>query len=48
LESFLILQGRLNEGNKSFHILRGFFKATINYPGKTKKLKGRQLQQLIS
>jgi hypothetical protein len=44
--SFLILQQRLKEGKKG--ALRGFFKATINYPIQTKKLKGRQLQQSIS
>jgi hypothetical protein len=45
---FLILQGRLKEGNKGFHVLRAFFKATINYPRQTRKLKGRQLHQIIS
>jgi hypothetical protein len=46
--SFLILQGRLKEGNKGFHALRGFIKVTINYPRHTRKLKGRQLQQSIT
>jgi hypothetical protein len=47
LGSFLILQRRLKEGNNGFHVLRGFFKATFNYPRQTRKLKGMQLQELI-
>jgi len=38
----------LKEGNKGFHTLRGFFKAIINYPRQTRKLKERQFQQSIS
>jgi hypothetical protein len=36
------------EGNKNFHVMREFFKITINYSKKIKKLKGIQLQQSIS
>jgi hypothetical protein len=35
------VKGKLKEGNKSFHVLRGLFKTTINYPRQTRKLKGR-------
>jgi len=39
---------KLKEGNKGFYILREFFKAVINYPRQTRKLKEMQLQQSIS
>jgi hypothetical protein len=40
LGSLPIIKERLKEDNKNFHALRGFFKATINYPRQTRKLKG--------